>query len=274
MERRCGTRKKRDANDVVAFSSIFSEIGHRAYLRFLSFSAENVIVSLSYRELYIFHILHWKCVFVIIVVAVDADAGGSAAVAAAAIIIVPAILYFLYASCYFIRLFTVIFLLHFFLSSFLLLVLQFLYVSKLTICVLMELYNSILNYVEMLYSLLCVCVHQPFNGNEMESTNTVNGKKRKRNVKCLSSFSTSQMVYKAYIYLYLYSFERVYCVDEELFCFYFGFRCYHRNWIAETKLPLILFSSLSVCMFLYRSGPLFMFISFHPRIKCVEDVRV
>lgn len=43
-----------------------------------------------------------------------------------------------------------------FLLLFLLLVLQFLYVSKLTICVLMELYNSILNYVEMLYSL---CTH-------------------------------------------------------------------------------------------------------------------
>lgn len=42
------------------------------------------------------------------------------------------------ASCYFIRNFL----------SFS----EFLYVSKLTICVLMELYNSILNYVEMLYA--------------------------------------------------------------------------------------------------------------------------
>lgn len=110
---------------LAAFSQ---EICQWAYLRFLSFSAEKCHrCCYWYRKLYfpsLFLISHWKCVFVIIVavavVAVDVAAAAVmvVVVVAVAIIIVPAILYFFYASCYFIRLFTVIFLLHFFIIIF------------------------------------------------------------------------------------------------------------------------------------------------------------
>lgn len=83
-----------------------------------------------------------------------------------------------------------------------------------------------------------------------------------------------KMEYKMPVFLSRHPESCVYICKHVLygmkraFCFYFSFRCYHRNWIAQTNLSRY----LSICLSVSFSPPFrWIILSSYPRLKHIPS---